>query len=509
MANHLRLGGWLLLAAGVGLGLPGGPRFLSAHEPREWARLRGHTNDVYSLAITPDGKTLVSGSRDKTIRLWDLAAARERATLKGHTGEVVSVVVTADAATLVSGSGDGTVRLWDLATGRERSALKGHAGNVFLALTADGRTLASGSEYGERVRLQDLATGKELMNLRIQVRSLAMTADGKTLAWHAGKLLTLWDVATGKERTVLAGHRGVVLSMAFTPDGKTLAAGASDGMIKLWEVVTGKERASWKAHTELIRSLALRADARILASGGDDGRLRIWDLTTGKECATLKGEFDTVWAVAFTPDGKTLAAADGPDTTIRLWDVSDLGRPDRVPTVSLSDRECEALWEALAAADAAGAYRAIWSLAAAPGQAVPWLKARLRPTAPADPKRLAGLIADLDSEEFSVREQATRALADLGESALPALRKALTGRPSAETRQRVEPLLADLERPANSPERLRVLRAVEVLEYIGTAEARQVLEALAGGMPEARLTQEARASLNRLAAAPARGPKGR
>jgi hypothetical protein len=251
----------------------------------------------------------------------------------------------------------------------------------------------------------------------------------------------------------------------------------------------------------------------VLASGcGVDGprggrELKLWDLTTGKERATLKGDFDQVWAVAFAPDGKTLASAEGFDTTIRLWDVSGLRRAGSLPTASLTDKEFEALWTDLAGSDAPKAYRAVWALSATPRQAMPLLKARLRPVAPSDPKRVAGLVADLDSDEFAVRERAARGLADLGESAGPALRKVLTERPSAETRQRVEQLLAELGQPVASPERLRVLRAIEALEYAGTADARQVLEALAGGMPEAQVTQEAKASLHRLGGLPAREPK--
>jgi dipeptidyl aminopeptidase/acylaminoacyl peptidase len=342
---------------------------------------------------------------------------------------------------------------------------------------------------------------------------VAFAPDGRILAVGGSVLpggrfigtLWLWDPATGKERARPAEHGGGVHSLAFTPDGKTLATTSlDDATVKLWEVATGKERAVLKGVMHGNSSPAFTSDGSILAAGGPkEGTVVLWDLPTGKELAMLKGNANAVHVVAFTPDGKTLAAAEGPDTTIRLWDVSGLTRARKRPTVRRSDDELEASWAALAGADATAAYRATWELAAAPGQAVPLLKARLRAVAPPDPTRVARLIADLDSDDFAVREQATRALADLGESALPALRKVLAGRPSAETRQRVEPLLAELEQPANSPECLRVLRAVEVLEHIGTAEARRVLDQLATGLVEARVTQEAKASLSRLAGAPA------
>lgn len=216
--------------------------------------------------------------------------------------------------------------------------------------------------------------------------------------------------------------------------------------------------------------------------------------------ATLNAGANKVHALAFTPDGKMLAAAEAPDTTIRLWDVSGLTRARRRPAVGLTDKDLAALWADLAGANAAKAYRAARTLATAPKQAVPWLQERLRPVAAPDPDQIVRLLADLDSDSFQTREKATRELAGLGESAGPALRKALAGRPSAEVRQRLQPLLAELDRPEDSPERLRVLRAVEALEDAGTAEARQVLEKLAGGLAEARVTREAKASLSRLVA---------
>jgi tricorn protease-like protein len=482
-----------------------GQRFLSAQEPKERGSLRGHTNDVCSIAISADSKTLASASKDKTVKLWDLTTGKERATLKGHTSPVLAVAIAADGKTLASASADGTVKLWDLAAGKEQASLKGHAsGDLSVAITADAHTLVSG---GDSVKLWDLATAKERITLDTGgIRSLAITPDGQALATcGARRTVTLWDVATGRARGLLTGLRGGPLAVAFTADGKTLAVGGTNGMTQLWEVATGKERATLKGHAFHVRSVAFSPDGRTLAcGGGEDGsrggaELKLWDLTTLREWATLKGDFDIIWAVAFTPDGTTLAAAEGFDTTIRLWDVSGLRRAGRLPAVSLTKQELETLWADLADADASRAYQSIGALAAAPGQAVPLLRARLRPVAGADPKQLAQWIADLDSDQFDVREHGARALEELGEAAGPALRKALAGRISAEARKRAEQLLADLEQPAAAPKRLRVLRAIEVLEHLGTAEARQVLQALAGGLPQARLTQEAKASLRRLA----------
>jgi hypothetical protein len=292
------------------------------------------------------------------------------------------------------------------------------------------------------------------------------------------------------------------VAVAFSPDGKTLAAGGSYRGIRLWEVATGRQRARFVGRAPRIRSLAFAADGRTLAAGGwQDGQpalVELWDLTTGWKRALLRGDADAVTSVAFTPDGRTLAAAEGPDTAIRLWDVSALGGGAPSPAPRLSDGQLEALWADLAAADAPRAYRAIWSLTAAAPQAVPWLQRRLRPVAPADPRRVAQLIADLESDLFDAREKAFQELKALGESAAPPLQNVRTDRLPPEARRRVEQLLERLEQPGGSPESLRALRAIEVLEHVANPEARRVLEQLAGGMSEARVTQDAKQSLDRL-----------
>ena len=179
------------------------------------------------------------------------------------------------------------------------------------------------------------------------------------------------------------------------------------------------------------------------------------------------------------------------DTTALLWDL----RGPRRPPQPFDREKC---WQALADVDAATAYQAIVDLSADPQQAVPLLRQRLQPVRSPDPRRLARLLADLDSDRFEIREKATKQIEEIGELAKPALQKARTGKPSLEMRRRVEQILVNVE-PGHSPKQLRALRAVEVLEYIGTPAARRVLETLADGAAEARLTREAKASLARLA----------
>ena len=218
--------------------------------------LKGHHGWVYSVAYSPDGKTLASGSGDKTIKLWDVATGKEQATLKGHTDEVNSVAYSPDGKTLASGSDDKTIKLWDVATGKEQATLKGHTDWVSsVAFSPDGKTLASGS---------------------------------------GDETIKLWDVATGKEQATLKGHTAEVTSVAFSPDGKTLASGSGDKTIKLWDVATGKEQATLKGHTDGCTPWRSVRTARRWPRGAMDKTIKLWDVATGKEQATLKGHTNEV-----------------------------------------------------------------------------------------------------------------------------------------------------------------------------------------------------------------------
>ena len=292
--------------------------------------LTAHTGPVDSVAFSRDGKTLASGSDDNTIRLWDVATGRPIGSpLTGHTGPVASVAFSPDGKTLASGSGDRTIRLWDVATGRPiGSPLTGHTGPVAsVAFSPDGKTLASGSD-DNTIRLWDVATGgpigSPLTGHTSGVLSVAFSPDGKTLASGSDDdTVRLWDVATGRPiGSPLTAHTGVVTSVAFSPDGKTLASGSYDHTIRLWDVATGRVLTG---HTGQVLSVAFSRDGKTLASGSDDNTVRLWDVATGRPIGSpLHGYTGGVASVAFSPDGKTLAIGSD-DDTIRLWDVATGG----------------------------------------------------------------------------------------------------------------------------------------------------------------------------------------
>jgi hypothetical protein len=217
-------------------------------------------------------------------------------------------------------------------------------------------------------------------------------------------------------------------------------------------------------------------------------------MATGKMRRTLKGHGGEVTGCVFSPDGRFVLTASS-DATVLVW---DLGVQSEQKPRELTRKALASLWDDLGNADAARADRAIWTLVAAGQQAVPFLRKNL-PPAPAPHADWRAWVKDLDSEQFGVREKASRALEALGERAYPLLQKTLTDAPSLEVRKRIERLLGRLNYPLKSPKTIRELRAVEVLEHIGTAQARQVLQKLSLGAPGSRLTDAAMASLERLA----------
>jgi hypothetical protein len=241
--------------------------------------------------------------------------------------------------------------------------------------------------------------------------------------------------------------------------------------------------------------LAFSADGRTLSAGGDaaDG-LWVWDLATGKELVRFQGIEAAAGQLAFSSDGRRLASGLVNGTAL-IWDLETiLNRP---AVGDFSPAEMDHWWSELARVDAQRGQVAVWALAAVPQQSVPWFKERLHAAAPADRARIGRLIADLDSATFTDRQNASQELEALGPDTEGILKETLASKPSLEVRRRLEAVLAK-PRPVRSPELMRQLRALEVLEYIGSEDAQQVVRGLAQGWGSALLTQEAKATLARL-----------
>jgi hypothetical protein len=468
-----------------------------------------HVGRVFSLAFSPDGKTLVAGAWDGSLRSWDPATGKELRKYEGHTGWVRSVSFAADGKTFASGGKDRVIRLWDTVTGEMLRRLEGHPDWVqCLALSPDGKTLASRGT-GLVLHLWDVTNGREVRRIKLQQgasASLTFSPDGKRLAYSADlNGVTLLDVATGKEALQITRPRSWTANLAFSPDGKILTGVAQGRAILLWDTATGRELRPLGG-TE-GSSAVFSPDGRSAATAGGDHFIRVWELATRQERFRFRSPDNRPTVLAYSPEGRTLAQGSD-DWTVLLWDVTGLGEKGKPKPAELSPEELQVLWEDLARPEAAAAYRAMVKLTAGSQQSVPFLGGRLRPVAPVDTGEVARWVAGLDSDRFETRDESTRQLEKVKDQAEPALRKSLKEKTSLEKRRRIDRLLEklDAEREQPPPEQLRTIRALETLERMGMPEAHRVLEGLAEGALHADITQGAKGALRRLAKRPAGSP---
>jgi tricorn protease-like protein len=297
----------------------------------------GHEGTVWSVAVTPDGRYVVSGSGDWTVRLWELRTGREVRRFTGHQGQVNSVAVTPDGRYVVSGSGDWTVRVWELRTGRELRRFTGHLGRVYsVAVTPDGRYVVSGS-WDWTVRVWELGTGREVHRFtghKKQVYSVAVTPDGRYVVsgsggsgserdtWIVDNTVRLWELETGQDVRPLTGHESGVNSVTVTPDGRYVVSGSWDWTVRVWELETGEEVRRLMG-TSGVTSMAVTPDGRYVLTGSEDRTVRVWELETGQEVRCFTGHMGMVWSVAVTPDGRYVVSGSS-DGTVRLWYIGDL-----------------------------------------------------------------------------------------------------------------------------------------------------------------------------------------
>jgi WD40 repeat protein len=482
-----------------------GPRFWDPATGQETLVHEGHPHAPLSGIFTPDGRTLAILADEPYVRLWDLATGTARRFAVGDHSVIKSMALSRDGKTLATSAGFSPATLWDMHTGKSLRSYKSKSfetpgGPVFIA--ADGKTLAAGTGNCA-IRFWDPATGKEYPQAYtgifdgtgsslLHCLRFVLAPDGKTLATTRGHQpesgVIIWDVVTGAQRFVLADRGEPV---AFSPDGRLVAI-LSDKEARLVDCKTGTVTRRMIGDGSRVTCAAFSPDGKTFATGGQDRVIRLWETATGQQRGQRTGHLGPVNFVAFAPDGRRLASGSD-DHTALIWDLGH-----GVAARPLTAKEAETLWTALAGANAAKAYDAIWQLSGDPDRAVSLLQAQVRPVAPADAKRLAQLVAALDSDEFAERQRATDELQELGELAEGELRRALKGKGTLELRRRAEFLLEILYTRPPRTDYLRQSRAIEALERAGTASACKVLQSLAGGVPEAYLTRDAQAALDRL-----------
>ncbi|HMF13831.1 MAG TPA: sigma factor-like helix-turn-helix DNA-binding protein, partial [Gemmataceae bacterium] len=483
----------------------------------------GRTHAAYSIqaAYSPDGRFAAVGDERGRLDLWDARTGRMLRTLRRDGPAVRKLAFTPDGQLLTEARADNAFQFWPVPSGDGQRALRFDAEQRrfqmgSLAFSPDGRRLLIFNAR-QVPRLSEVSTGNDRLpnDADCPFERNGFVRNGKALL-VADPFLVFLDTADGQRQkgmvrlqTGVPDNLGFIAALALAPDGRRLALGLHTGDVCLCDVPSGGEATRFRAVDQpkgpvdpnrnfahgifgqgVVWGLSFSPDGKWLSTAGTDGSVRLWELVTGQEVLRLTGHKGYAHEVSFGADNRTILSC-GEDGGVYLWTL-------RPPAEGRTKPSLDSLWSALAD-EPSKAYRAIWTMSETK-EASAFLRGKIAPAKPIAKERLAKLIADLDSDRFAVRESATKALAKLGEMAVPALREALRDKPSPEVRKRLEELVKrkHIGTKTLSAEELRTWRAIDVLERQATPEARELLKALADGAPGARLTEAAKAALKRL-----------
>jgi RNA polymerase sigma factor (sigma-70 family) len=499
---------------------------------------------VASTFVGADNRTLnVLFEREQTLHRYDLDSGKPLPVPgETHRGGVIGVAVAADGSIVSLGS-DRVLRTWDLATRRQtrQASLNWAPAETPFALSPDGKSIALADYYGSAVAIFD-RDGKMVRRLDAaeqKIDHVVLSPSGRFLAGtgRGASAARVWETATGKTVARLAAGKGVWWSptvdvafshderffvattegkvqffqvdgwrsveglpehasgMAFSPDGRMLACGSGPDTA-VWEVSTRKLRFKVRSQAAWNWTQRFSPDGRLLARLTSNDAVEVWDVVNGRQVATFQGHDSSVKTFAFTGDGAHIITASD-DCTLLAWDVAGAvaaaraGQKGNPPT----EKDLAGSWNDLSSPDAQKAFAVIRTLVAAPRRATEMIRARIKAPAPPDAAWVRRLLAELDSDTFAVRERASRELQALGELAETPIRRFLAGKPSLEATRRAERLLDAITQARRSG---MYLRAVEVLERIGSEEAREVLRQLGKGPTDSTLTRDATAALRRI-----------
>lgn len=303
-------------------------------EASEIATWRGHEKEVRSVAFSPDGKTALSGSLDRTLKLWDVVTGKEIGTWAGHADAVLSVAFSPDGSRALSAGKDKTIKLWDVSTGQNTATWEGHTDAVAAAaFSPDGRMVASAGKDGMR-RLWDVATGKTIPiwkeKLKGSVDNAVFSPNGNVVLFgNSNNTVKLCMAAPetqeqGQTNTCWIYSISMNSANTFSPDALTVLSGSLDGSLTRWDAATGGDRltwkGTWKGHDVKVNSVAYSPDGKTILSASSDGTVKLWDAASGRNIAVWTGHKGPVLSVVFSPDGKTALSASA-DRTLKLWDV--------------------------------------------------------------------------------------------------------------------------------------------------------------------------------------------
>lgn len=499
--------------------------------------------DLRCMALTPDGKRLALAGKDHCIRIWETATVRECTTfLEGHVRPVRALGVCLDASWVASADDDGMIRIWSLnsgnqirkfqadtqvqalaltprgdvlasvgnhdilrcwdpITGRQQRELISHKGRLvgqfpanYLAFSADGKHLLVHVEHGGLAFL-DSHEDKTIRVLRKDFDYVALSPDRNNVACVLKNRVQLWNLAMSRLRYERMADGENPLCITFSPDGRLLVTGEL-----LWDVEEGKLLRRFhepKNNDYSIYSAAFSPDGKMLVTGTMCGVVQLWEVETGQKRWQFVGHQGIVHAVAFCRSGLAVVSA-SEDTSLLVWDITGRLLVNPTPRIPLTSKQLENLWTSLGNADASKAFDALCRLAASPSGVPAFVISRIRSTFQYERVEVEKLIVQLDDDQFALRESASRKLEQLGDRVESALRHALHCTSSLEQRRRICSLLERLHTTTPNLDRIHALRAVELLERIGTAEAKQGLQTIAKEAPGIIIRWNADAAFQRL-----------